>query len=96
MYTNVQHKLYKHPVTDRVCDVHNKLYIVRDLTLAILQGIVYAVGLLNFPEVEGLWQSFWQCIGQTAQAYKLKLKREYKKREDPSYDILKSTEDENV
>jgi len=42
---------------------------------------VYAVGLLNFPEVEGLWQSFWQGVGMTSQGYKTKLCREYRKRE---------------
>ncbi|XP_063687444.1 DNA-binding protein RFX2-like isoform X9 [Bolinopsis microptera] len=49
-------------------------------------GIVYAVGLLNFPEVEGLWQSFWQGVGLTSQAYKNKLCKEYRKRDDTSGD----------
>ncbi|KAL5250321.1 hypothetical protein ACHWQZ_G016160 [Mnemiopsis leidyi] len=49
-------------------------------------GIVYAVGLLNFPEVEGLWQSFWQGVGLTSQAYKKKLCKEYRKRDDASQD----------
>ena len=52
----------------------------------VFQGIVYAVGLLNFPEVEGLWQSFWQGVGLTSQAYKNKLCKEYRKREDTSGD----------
>ena len=46
-----------------------------------LQGIVYAVGLLNFPEVEGLWQSFWQGVGLTSNSYKRKLCLDFTKRE---------------
>ena len=50
----------------------------------VFQGIVYAVGLLNFPEVEGLWQSFWQGVGLTPLFYKNKLCREYRRRENPN------------
>ena len=45
---------------------------------------MYAVGLLNFPEVEGLWQSFWQGVGLTSYSYKTKLCNEFRKRENPT------------